>query len=74
MKMMRNIRWFVWFMCITLIPIFVITIDAEGEESALDQVKDFTALIIICDIDNILLAASGINFDDLEIEYDETLE
>ena len=36
------------------VPLYIFTIDENGEESALDQVKDFTALVIIVDIDNLL--------------------
>jgi len=36
------------------VPWYIFTIDENGEESALDQVKDFTALVIIVDIDNLL--------------------
>jgi len=38
-----------------MITYYIFTTDAENEETPLDQVKDFTALIIIVDIDNILL-------------------
>ena len=38
-----------------IITYYIFTTDAENEETPLDQVKDFTALIIIVDIDNILL-------------------
>ena len=37
-----------------IIPLFLFTIDEGGEELALDQVKDFTALIIIVNLDNVL--------------------
>lgn len=40
---------------VVIITYFVFTIDEEGAETPLDQVKDFTALIIIVDIDTILL-------------------
>ena len=42
-----------WAMII--ITYYIFTTDAANEETPLDQVKDFTALIIIIDIDNILL-------------------
>ena len=42
-----------WLMI--MITYYIFTTDAENEETPLDQVKDFTALIIIVDIDNILL-------------------
>jgi hypothetical protein len=34
-----------------IIPFFIMTIDAEGEEGGIDVVADFTALYILCNID-----------------------
>ena len=37
-----------------VIPFFILTIDEEGEETGLDLVKDFTALMIMVEIDNMV--------------------
>ena len=60
---------------IIVITWYLFTIDAEGEETVLDQVKDFTALVIIVEIDNMLVGYSDIGLDDLGLEYkNKTLE
>lgn len=41
-----------------VIPYYVMTVDAEGAEGGLDLVTNFTALYIMCDIDQ-LLAMDG---------------
>jgi hypothetical protein len=34
--------------------LYTFTIDSEGEETAIDLVKDFTAFMILIDIDNLV--------------------
>lgn len=34
-----------------VVPYYIITIDSDGEENAVDLVQNFTALYILCDID-----------------------
>jgi len=41
---------------------FIFTIDIEGEEDAVDLVKDFTALAIIVDIDSMILGFTDIKY------------
>jgi len=50
-----------------VIPYYLFTIDDDGEETRVDQVKDFTALIILIDLDNTLAPTAGVNFDKLAI-------
>jgi len=55
MKTIENsFRMTVNIIIFLVVPYWLFTIDAEGEETAVDQVKDFTALMIIVDLDNIL--------------------
>ena len=42
------------------IPYFLFTIDKNVEEEGLDQMKIFTSLVIIIDLDNILANTAGI--------------
>mgnify|MGYP006952990804 FL=1 len=37
-----------------VIPYYIITIDSSGEENGVDLVQNFTALYIMCDIDQLL--------------------
>ena len=37
-----------------VIPFYIFTIDADGKEDVLVQVRDFTALVVLVDLDNIL--------------------
>ena len=41
-----------------VIPFFILTIDEEGDETGLDLVKDFTALIIMIEIDNMVTSST----------------
>jgi len=56
-----------------VIPYYLFTVDADIEESRFDQVKDFTALMILVDLDNTLAATSGIKFEALHIFEHYTL-
>ena len=47
-------RTFITYSAMVLVPWYIMTIDREGEETALDLIKDFAALVIIVDIDNLL--------------------
>jgi len=49
---------------------FTLTIDALGEESGFDLVKDFTALLIILEIDNVV---SSMFIESLDLKLDSTL-
>jgi len=53
------------------ITIFVITTDEGGDETVTDQIKDFTALVIIVDIDNMLAGVSRYTYEQLEIQWNE---
>jgi len=53
---------------------YLLTTEATGDESDLDLVKDFTALLIIIDIDTIIQPKISISFDELEVSRIETLE
>ena len=56
------------------ITYYLFTIDSEGEENVLDQIKDFAALVVVIEIDNMLLGFSDTNIDDLNLKYkDKTL-
>ena len=50
-----------------VIPYYIFTIDYEATEDAVNQVKDFTALVILIDLDNTLAPTAGINFEKMEI-------
>ena len=56
---------------LVFITVFVITTDAEGEETVTDQIKDFTALVIIVEIDNMLAVCSRYTYEDLGLKYRE---
>jgi len=58
-----------------MITWYLFTIDKEGEENVLDQIKDFTALVIVVEIDNVLVGFSDIRIEELDLKYKErTLE
>ena len=42
---------------------YLFTLDEDGEETELDQIKDFTALVIIVEIDNMLVGFSDITLE-----------
>ena len=68
-----------WRMTITwslLIAItwYLLTTEAGGDETNLDLVKDFTALVIIVEVDSIIKPLLSIDFDELDIYRTETLE
>jgi len=68
-------RELITHMSLIVITWYLFTSDAEGQETVLDQVKDFTALVIIVEIDNMLVGFSDICLDQLDIKYKErTLE
>jgi len=46
-----------------VITLYLFTLDEDGEETELDQIKDFTALVIIVEIDNMLVGFSDITLD-----------
>ena len=53
-KMIRTIQMlYNSFMC-CIIPYYIMTIDAEGEEGYLDLLMNFSALYIMCEIDQII--------------------
>lgn len=51
------------------ITIFVITTDEDGDETVTDQIKDFTALVIIVEIDNMLAVCSRYTYEQLQLQY-----
>ena len=59
-----------------VIPFFILTIDEEGEETGLDLVKDFTALIIMIEIDNMVTDSSIEHLSDVieALSLDELLK
>ena len=64
----NTFRVFISNLATLALTIFIWTIDGEGSENVLDQIKDFTALVIIIQIDDQL---SGIL--DQEIVGDESV-
>ena len=52
-----------------LLSWIIFSIDPDGEENELDVVKDFTALVIVVEIDNIIIGFSDIQFSELEFEF-----
>ena len=67
-----------WRMCVTfssLIAIswYLISTEEDGEETHMDLVLDFTALIIIIEIDNMVHPIRNIKFDELNVHRNESL-
>ena len=60
----RQILTFIAFIAINF---YIFTIDKEGQEEVLDQIKDFTAFFVIVEIDNFLVGYSDIKMDDLNL-------
>jgi len=56
-------RFFITLSSLFIISYFCFSIDKDGEETPLDLVKDFTALLIIIDVDNIILGFADIKPD-----------
>lgn len=54
----RNIRKSFNHILLVIIPFYIYTTDPEGEEGHLDLVQNFTALYIMCDIDQLLTLPS----------------
>ena len=46
---------------------FIFTIDKDGSETTFNQVRSFTSLIILINIDNILAPTAGIIFNKLKL-------
>ena len=65
---MRNCRASFDNILLVVIPVYIMTIDSGLEEGGLDLVMNFTALFILCDIDQ-LMALQGKEFE----EYVEDL-
>lgn len=53
------------FLALYFIPYFIFTIDKNGTETGFDLVKDFTALLILIEIDNMLLSSKLDSVEDL---------
>lgn len=56
--MLRNMRKSFNHILLVVIPFYIYTTDDEGEEGHLDLVQNFTALYIMCDIDQLLTLPS----------------
>ena len=68
LKMLVNfLRIFLNMSLMIVLPYYIFTIDYEATEDAVTQVKDFTALIILIDLDNILAPTAGVDFEKLGI-------
>jgi len=50
--MVNSLRVYISCLSTIAITIFIWSIDKEGKENVLDQIKDFTALVIIIQIDD----------------------
>ena len=62
-------------MAFIVINFYIFTIDKEGKEKVLDQIKDFTAFFVIVEIDKFLVGYSDVTMDDLKLKYkNKTLE
>ena len=61
------VRQIITLMSWVVLSYFIFTIDEDGEETVLDQVKDFTALVIIVEIDNMVVGYSDTKTDDLDL-------
>ena len=57
-------RFIITLLSLCIVSYFCFSIDDKAEEDKLDLVKDFTALLIIIDVDNIILG-----FADLKPEH-----
>ena len=53
---------------LVILSFYLFTTDVNNEEGILDQVKDFTALVIIVDIDNMLVGYTDTKKDELELK------
>jgi len=76
---LKHILVQMWRMVITIIALiaiswYLITTDIEGEETNLDLVKDFTALMIIIEIDNMIQPLKNVSFEELNVHRAESLE
>ena len=58
-----RLRTLITLYAMIIITWFILTIDPEGEENALDLVKDFTALAVIVEIDTMILGFTDIKYD-----------
>ena len=68
-------RTFISKGALILITWYLVTIEPNGSEDNLDLVKDFTALVIIVEIDNMITPENAVEFDDLQVHNeDETVE
>lgn len=54
MYMTKMLRYLFNSIISCVIPYYIMTIDEQGEEGGLDLVQNFTALFIMCDIDQLL--------------------
>ena len=52
---MRNCRRAFDNILLVVIPVYILTIDSGLEEGGLDLVMNFTALYILCDIDQLMV-------------------
>ena len=63
-KFVLLVRWALNNLLAVMISYFIFTIDQDGQETCLDQVKDFTALLILIEIDNLVKFDNPVsNFD-----------
>jgi len=54
---------------ILVFNMYIFTIDRHGEETSLDLVKDFTALVLIINLDNFLRTAVDVEVQELTQVY-----
>jgi len=66
-------RMVVTFAALIAITWYLMTTDEEGEESHMDLVMDFTALMIIIEIDNMVQPLKNIRFDELSVHRNESM-
>ena len=54
---------------ILVFNMYIFTIDRHGEETALDLVKDFTALVLVINLDNFLRTSVDVEVQELTRVY-----
>jgi len=64
-------RAFITKGALILITWYLLTTEPNGDEDNLSLVKDFTALIIIVEIDNMIQPEMSIEFDKLDVHIEE---
>ena len=65
-------RMVVTFSALLTISWYLITTDESGEETHMILVMDFTALMIMIEIDNMVHPLKNVKFEELDVHRNET--